>query len=151
MKIPSGRLIKIREGYQTYIPDPLPPPIQWDLSIINALSEADRLLGQLAGEGAKLPNPHILMYPFLAKEAVLSSKIEGTQATLSDVLAAQAGAILETNVEDLKEVNNYIAALEYGIKRLTSLPLSLRLVRELHETLMRNVRGYHATPGEFRT
>lgn len=150
MKTPSGRLIKTREGYQIYIPDPIPPQIQWDLSIINALSESDRLLGQLAGDGAKLPNPHILMRPFLAKEAVLSSKIEGTQATLSDVLAARAGAILESDVEDLKEVNNYIVALEYGIKRLSSFPLSLRLVRELHEKLMHKVRGYQATPGEFR-
>lgn len=150
MKKPSGRLIKLSKGYQVYIPDPLPPQIQWDLSIINSLSEADRLLGRLAGEGGRLPNPHILMRPFLAKEAVLSSKIEGTQATLSDVLAARAGMIIETNLEDLREVNNYITALEYGIKRLKSFPLSLRLFKELHEKLMNKVRGYHATPGEFR-
>jgi len=150
MKRPSGRLIKLSEGYKVYIPDPLPPSIEWDLSTINVLSEADRLLGQLAGEGAKLPNPHILMRPFVAKEAVMSSKIEGTQATLSDVLAARAGAIIEADVKDLKEVNNYIVALEYGIKRLKSLPLSLRLLIELHERLMHKVRGYYATPGEFR-
>jgi Fic family protein len=147
----SGKFLSNQGRYQFYVPDPLPPKIDWDLSLVNALSDADRLLGYLAGEGGKLPNPHILIRPFLAKEAVLSSQIEGTQASLSDVLAAQAGATPpETNVDDLKEVTNYIAALEYGIKRLSTLPLSLRLLKELHEKLMTGVRGQHATPGEFR-
>lgn len=150
MTMPSGKLINCREGYKAYIPNPLPPQITWDLSLINTLSEADRLLGRLAGEGGKLPNPHILIRPFLTKEAVLSSKIEGTQTSLSDVLAANAGALIETNLEDLKEVRNYIIALEYGIERLQSFPLSLRLLRELHAKLMHSVRGDHATPGEFR-
>ena len=152
MKAPSGKFIRSPEGNQAYVPDPLPPKINWDLPLVNALSDADRLLGYLAGEGGKLPNPHILIRPFIAREAVLSSRIEGTQTTLSDVLAARAGADIEANVnvKDLKEVNNYITALEYGIKRLKTLPLSLRLLRELHEKLMANVRGNHATPGEFR-
>lgn len=149
MKIP-GKFIKSAGNYKAYIPNPLPPQIEWNLSLINALSEADRFLGNLAGEGGKLPNPHILIRPFIAKEAVLSSRIEGTQTSLSDVLAARAGAEIVTNVDDLKEVNNYIRALEYGIKRLNTLPLSLRLLRELHEKLMFHVRGHHATPGEFR-
>lgn len=118
--------------------------------MVNALSNADRLLGYLAGEGGKLPNPHILIRPFIVREAVLSSKIEGTQTTLGDVLAARAGAETVTNIDDLKEVNNYITALEYGTKRLQSFPVSLRLIRELHEKLMTNVRGQHAAPGQFR-
>lgn len=147
----SGKIVRSQSGdYKAYIPDPLPPKIEWDLSLINALSDADRFLGNLAGEGGRLPNPHILMRPFVAKEAVLSSKIEGTQTSLSEVLAARAGAEILTNLDDLKEVNNYIRALEYGIKRIHTLPLSLRLLRELHEKLMMHVRGHHATPGEFR-
>ena len=149
MKIP-GKFIKAQGNYKTYIPNPLPPAFDWDLSLVNALSDADRFLGNLAGEGGKLPNPHILIRPFIAKEAVLSSRIEGTQTSLSDVLAVRAGAEIVTNVDDLKEVNNYIRALEHGIKRLKTLPLSLRLLRELHAKLILNVRGHHATPGEFR-
>jgi len=114
------------------------------------MSEADRLVGQLAGEGRGLPNPHLLMRPFVTQEAVLSSRIEGTQATLGELLAANAGAIVERSPDDLREVGNYVVALEQGMARLGSLPLSLRLVRELHGKLMRGVRGDHATPGEFR-
>jgi Fic family protein len=150
MKKLSGRLIRSREGYQFYVPNPLPPKIEWGTSTLNALSSATTLLGQLAGEGRNFPNPHIFVRPFITNEAVLSSRIEGTQATLEDVLAAQAGATVQTDVADLKEVNNYIIALDYGIKRLKTLPLSLRLIREIHEKLMTKVRGGHATPGEFR-
>lgn len=149
MQKPSGKLVN-QGNYACYVPNPLPPEITWDLPMVNALSDADRLLGYLAGEGGSLPNPHILIRPFIAREAVLSSRIEGTLATLSDVLAAHAGAAIETNADDLKEVTNYIAALEYGIERLETLPLSLRLIREIHAKLMMNVRGHHATPGEFR-
>lgn len=149
MKAPAGKYIKTK-GYQAYIPDPLPPRIEWDTQLAHALSDADRHLGFLAGEGSRLPNPHILIRPFIAKEAVLSSRIEGTQASLGEVLAARAGAEVEAHVDDVKEVNNYIQALEYGIKRLQTLPLSLRLLREVHEKLMTGVRGHHATPGEFR-
>lgn len=152
MKKPLGKLIQVQgKNYKAYIPNPLPPKIEWDLSVINALSDADRPLGNLAGEGSKLPNPHVLIRLFLTREAVLSSRIEGTHATLGDVLAANAGILGDTNVDDLKEINNYIIALEYGIKRLQTLPLSLRLLREVHKKLMTNVRGHHATPGEFRT
>lgn len=147
----TGQILASPRGYSFYLPNPLPPEINWDLGLINALSDADRLLGNLAGEGNKLPNPHILIRPFIAREAVLSSRIEGTHATLGEILAADAGATVETGaVDDLKEVNNYIVALEYGIKRLETLPLSLRLIRELHQKLMSGVRGEHATPGEFR-
>ena len=90
------------------------------------------------------------MRHFVKREAVLSSRIEGTQATLGELLAADAGAIVERSPDDLREVANYVVALEHGMKRLGKLPLSLRLVREIHEKLMRGVRGDTATPGEFR-
>lgn len=114
------------------------------------LSLADRAIGNLAGEGRRLPNPHLLVLPFVRKEAVLSSRIEGTQATLGELLAAEAGAAVERSPADLREVGNYVTALEYGLKRLSTLPLSLRLVRELHQRLMQGVRGEVVTPGEFR-
>jgi Fic family protein len=118
---------------------------------VGALSDADRLVGQLAGEGGRLPNPHLLIRPFIRREAVLSSKIEGTQATLGELLAAEAGIAVDRSPDDLREVANYVVALEHGIVRLPKLPLSLRLVRELHEKLMRGVRGDRARPGQFRT
>src|SRR5215813_3857628 len=137
-------------GYSAFVPDPLPPVFDWTAKLVAVLSDADRLIGRLAGEGGRLPNPHILIRPFVRREAVLSSKIEGTQATLGELLAAEAGAAVDRSPEDLKEVGNYVTALEYGIKRLKTLPLSNRLIRELHEILMKNVRGNTATPGEFR-
>lgn len=138
------------EGYMVFVPQPLPPKIEWMLPLVRALSDADHLIGRLAGEGGQLPNPHLLMRPFVAREAVLSSRIEGTQATLGELLAAQVGAAVERSPEDLKEVGNYVVALEHGIKRLNTLSLSLRLVKEVHGKLMKGVRGDHATPGEFR-
>ncbi|MBI5243326.1 MAG: Fic family protein [Elusimicrobia bacterium] len=147
---PPGRWVQCPTGYRAFIPDALPPELVWTPRLMRALSDADRLIGRLAGEGGRLPNPHLLMRPFLRREAVLSSRIEGTQATLGELLAAEAGAAVERSPEDLREVGNYVAALEHGIKRLARLPLSLRLVRELHEKLLRGVRGEQATPGEFR-
>ena len=137
-------------GYRAYVPDPLPPPLSWDQPLAVTLSEADRAVGRLAGAGRRLPNPHLLIRPFVRKEAVLSSRIEGTQATLGELLAAEAGAAVDRSPEDLREVGNYVVALEYGLERLGTLPVSLRLVRELPERLMRGVRGDVATPGEFR-
>lgn len=150
MVAPAGRKIRCPGEYSAFIPHPLPPKLVWTPPLIRALSDADRLVGRLAGEGARLPNPHLLLRPFLRREAVLSSRIEGTQATLGELLAAEAGAAVERSPEDLREVGNYVAALEHGLKRLSKLPLSLRLVKELHAVLMRGVRGGHATPGEFR-
>lgn len=146
----SGRLIKCPGGYEAFVPNALPPEVEMTPRLVRAMSEADRLVGQLAGEGRSLPNPHLLMRPFVTQEAVLSSRIEGTQATLGELLASDAGAAVERSPDDLREVGNYVAALEHGMARLESLPLSLRLIRELHEKLMRGVRGDHATPGEFR-
>ncbi|MDE2933960.1 MAG: Fic family protein [Chloroflexota bacterium] len=132
------------------MPSPPPPPLSWDESLTLRLSAADRAIGRLAGEGRRLPNPHVLIRPFVRKEAVLSSRIEGTQATLGELLAAEAGAAVDRSPDDLREVGNYVVALESGLERLAMLPISLRLVRELHEHLMRGVRGDVATPGEFR-
>jgi|SRR5579862_1409577 len=147
---PHGRLVRCPGGYRAWVPAPLPPPIEWTAELAATLSAADRAVGRLAGEGRRLPNPHLLIRPFVRREAVLSSRIEGTQATLGELLAAEAGAAVERSPEDLLEVGNYVVALEFGVERLRKLPLSLRLVRELHEKLMRGVRGDAATPGEFR-
>src|SRR6266545_5868490 len=147
---PHGRRVKCAGGYWAYVPEPLPPRIQWAAEVVSALSSADRSVGRLAGEGRRLPNPHLLIRPFVRREAVLSSRIEGTQATLGELLAAEAGAVVDRSPADLREVGNYVVALEYGVERIRKLPLSLRLVRELHERLMRGVRGDSATPGEFR-
>lgn len=147
---PAGRWIKTLVGYRAFHPNPLPPSFAWTPQLVRVLSQADRLLGRLAGEGRRLPNPHLPIRPFVRREAVYSSRIEGTQATLGELLAAEAGATSERSPEDLREVGNYVAALEHGMKRLKTLPLSLRLVRELHAKLMTGVRGDHATPGEFR-
>lgn len=145
-----GRTIRHPSGYSAFVPAPLPPALAWTPELVRALSDADRLIGRLAGEGGSFPNPHLLMRPFVRREAVLSSRIEGTQATLGELLAAEAGAAVERSPEDLREVGNYVAALEYGLRRLKKLPLSLRLMRELHGKLMSGVRGGQATPGELR-
>ncbi len=147
---PPGRRVRRPGGYSAFVPDPLPPRLEWTAELVAALSDADRQVGRLAGEGRQLPNPHLLIRPFVRREAVLSSRIEGTQATLGELLAAEAGAAVERSPDDLREVGNYVTALEYGVARLKQLPLSLRLVRELHRKLMTGVRGDRATPGEFR-
>ncbi|MDB6038016.1 MAG: Fic family protein [Verrucomicrobiales bacterium] len=148
-KIP-GRKVACLGGFSAFVPAPLPPELEWTPNLVRALSDADRLIGRLAGEGGSLPNPHVLMRPFVQREAVLSSRIEGTQATLGELLAAEAGAAVERSPDDLREVGNYVVALEHGIERLKKLPLCVRLVRELHEKLMTGVRGDSAKPGEFR-
>ena len=150
LRQPHGRLVDCPGGYRAFVPAPPPPPLSWDEALTVSLSSADRAIGRLAGEGRRLPNPHLLIRPFVRKEAVLSSRIEGTRATLGELLAAEAGAPVDRSPDDLREVGNYVTALEYGLERLETLPVSLRLVRELHEQLMRGVRGDVATPGEFR-
>ena len=147
---PAGAVRRHPLGYWTFIPNPLPPPIQLADNLVNRLSEADRALGTLNGVGETLPNPHLLILPFTRREAVLSSRIEGTMASLSDLFQFEAGR--EAAVpRDVREVANYVRAMEYGLQRSSELPLSTRLVRELHERLLRGVRGEHYTPGEFRT
>src|SRR5881397_2927544 len=102
------------------------------------------------GRGRPVANPHLLIRPFVKREAVLSSKIEGTQATLGELLAAEAGVAVDRSPEDLREVGNYVVALEHGIVRLRELPLCVRIIRELQEKLMTGVRGHQASPGRFR-
>ncbi len=149
-KSPAGKVVRSPSGYTAFVPHALPPDIEWDNGVVSALSRANFLLGKLAREGNHLPNPHLLMRPFITREAVLSSKIEGTHATIGEVLAHAAGVHVKQSPEDLQEVENYITALDYGLKRLRDLPLCLRLIKELHHNLMQGVRGSHATPGEFR-
>lgn len=148
----SGHLISIPEGGFAYVPNPLPPMnLTWNSGLIEVLSLADRALGELAGIGRSLPNPHLLVRPFLRREAVLSSRIEGTQASLADVLAYEAVQLpLFDASDDVKEVHNYVRALEYGLERMSSLPVSLRLIRELHSILLEGVRGEQFRAGEFR-
>jgi len=145
---PSGKLIRAVGGYWAFIPHPLPPKLEWDNSLVSLISKADLALGTLSGLGENLPNPHLLIYPFIRREAVLSSRIEGTQSSLSDLLLFEATKLEKQR--DVKEVQNYVHAIEYGLKRLEELPLSLRLIRELHNILMEEVRGERVTPGEFR-
>lgn len=147
---PHGRTVPVEGSVTAFVPAPLPPEVRWTEALLRTLSRADRAVGQLAGEGRRLPDPHLFIGPFLRREAVLSSRIEGTRTTLGEVLAAAADSRPKTRSEDFREVLNYVEALEYGLERLDSLPLSLRLVREMHECLLRGVRGDRAAPGEFR-
>lgn len=151
----AGRVIRVGLGelaYEAFVPNPLAPPLALDEDLFRALSDADRAVGELSGLGRTLSNPDLLISPFIRKEAVLSSKIEGTQATLTDLYLLEAGADkAQESGEDAHEVLNYVAALRYGLERISNLPVSARLIRELHERLMSGVRGQERNPGEFRT
>lgn len=146
----SGRLLQTGRGYFAYVPNLLEPTIDLSLPVVRELSQADRALSELAGVTRTLPNPHLLIGPFLRREAVLSSRIEGTQASFSDLLFFEAARLGEKQVPDVREVSNYVQAMEYGLARLSTLPVSLRLIREIHQRLMAGVRGETQTPGEFR-
>jgi len=148
----SGRLVNTPQGFLAFIPDHLPPPIALDMGLALALSKADAALSELSGLGGQLPNPHLLISPYIRREAVLSSRIEGTKASLSDLLIdeIQDGNAKSTSSDDIKEIRNYVRALEHGVATLPKLPLSLRLIREIHAKLMEGVRGEKMTPGEFR-
>jgi Fic family protein len=146
-----GEIIFTLQGYNAYIPDKLPPKIEpsWELS--QRISIADRALSELAGATRTLPNPHLFINSFLRREAVLSSRIEGTQASLSDLFFFEAAGERQKQ-SDVQEVSNYVTALNYGIERLNDFPLSIRLLCEIHEILMADVRGNESrlTPGEIR-
>jgi Fic family protein len=151
-----GRLVRVAGGYEAFVPRPLPPRLESTWPLTSALSRADRALAELAGVARTLPNPHLLIAPFVRREAVLSSQIEGTRASLSDLFFFEAGPALAKTSDsatsgDVREVENYVRALDYGLERLESLPVSLRLLRELHARLMEGARGDGATPGGFRT
>ena len=146
-----GQLIRSLDGIQCFRPNPLPPTLQLDMETGLLLSQADHSLGKLSGAGSMLPNPQLLIAPFLRREAILSSRIEGTIASAREVAAYELEPTREPAKPDVREVSNYTAALESGLLRLKELPISLRLIRELHARLMRDVRGSDQHPGEFRT
>lgn len=148
----QGRLEQTPNGHLTFIPNNLPPHLDTPLPLVRKIVDAERALGELAGVGRDLPNPHLLMMPFIRREAVLSSRIEGTVTRLDQLLLFEVEPDAPTdNPSDVKEVQNYVEALELGLKRLAEgMPLCLRLIRELHERLMQGVRGDEQRPGEFR-
>jgi Fic family protein len=148
---PFGRIERAPgpAGYHFFSPAALPRGLVLEPATTRSLSAADRALGRLAGTGRLLPNPHLLVQPYLTTEALASSRIEGTQASLSDVFEAAAEDATSSD-HDVREVQNYIAAFELGHRRLAELPFSLRLVREVHARLLQDVRGEEKNPGEFR-
>ena len=139
-------------GYRAFIPAPLPPdpPIAMDDELQTLLSAADRALGRLDGSIQTLPASDLFVLMYVRKEAVLSSQIEGTQSSFNDLLRAEARIYDPDRPADVHEVSNYVAALNYGLERLDDLPISVRLIREIHEHLLRGVRGAHLQPGELR-
>jgi Fic family protein len=149
----SGRYVAQPTGYSAFYPEALPPrpEIVIDTEMQALLSKADRALGRLDGSIQTLPNPNLFVFMYVRKEAVLSSQIEGTQSSLNDVLEVEAEVFHPDRPRDVGEVINYIAALNYGLDRLSELPLSIRLIREIHEMLLSGVRGQHMQPGEIRT
>ncbi len=146
----AGRCVKTSEGYWAFVPDPLPPKINYDSKLISLLSDADRQLGELSGTGRLLPNPYLLISPYVHREAVSSSRIEGTRASLDDLYLYEAATKEKPRVDDVKEVRNYVLAMEHGMRLLDTMPVSIRLIREIHKVLMQDVRGGQATPGELR-
>ncbi len=149
---PTGRIIKTTTNYWAFNPNPLPPVglDNFSAEFVGILSEADRGIGALKSLSKLIPNPNLLVAPYVRKEAVQSSRIEGTQASLSDILYYEASKEKPKHV-DVLEVLNYVRAMNYGLDRIKELPLSLRLVREIHQKLMGGVRGERMKPGEFRT
>lgn len=152
----AGRFVKVggvTSGYSCFVPKFLPPenpPIKYDEEMIYLISESNRYIGRLDEVTDTLLSPNFFVYMYARKEAALSSQIEGTQATFSDLIKAEAGMTDEVP-DDVKEIENYIKAINYGFERIETLPLSLRLIREIHAILMTGVRGENKTPGEFRT
>jgi Fic family protein len=146
-----GRLVRTPGGNPAFVPHPAPRSLSLSPEVVDLLDEASFRLGSLQGIGRRLPNPQLLIGPSLRREAVLSSRIEGTQTTLSELYAAEAEQLQLVSAPDVQEVANYVEAYAHGLKRLATLPLSLRFVRELHERLLSGVRGTGRQPGEFRS
>lgn len=140
------------ESYAAYVPKPLPPtpPLNMD-GLYHLLDQANTALGRLDGISILLPDPSLFLYMYVRKEAVLSSQIEGTQSSLSDLLLFESNQVPGVPIDDVAEVSCYVAAMTFGLERLKELPLSLRLIREIHAKLMDNTRGSNQQPGEFRT
>lgn len=147
----SGHYVKQPTGYRAFIPKELPPTLNLDTALQTRLSSADRALGRLDGSIQTLPDPELFVLMYVRKEAVLSSQIEGTQSSLTDVLNAEAEILDPDSPRDVYEVLNYIQAMYHGLNRISDVPVSVRLIKEIHEILLRNVRGQHSEPGELRT
>ncbi|OFW71590.1 MAG: hypothetical protein A2Y55_02170 [Actinobacteria bacterium RBG_16_68_12] len=145
-----GELTRTLDGDPAFVPFPAPRTLELSAGAIGLLDEASHGLGLLAGIGRRLPNPHLLIAPYLRREAVLSSRIEGTQTSLSDVYASEADQLSLIAAPDVAEVRNYVSAYEHGLERLATLPLSIRFLQELHERLLAGVRG-GVRPGRLRT
>ncbi len=148
----AGKWISQASGYKAFIPKDLPPdpPLVWDGALSGLLADAEHALGRLDGMGSFLPNPDLFLAMFVKQEALVSSQIEGTQCSLADVLEFAVDPSGVERPKDVEEVVNYVAAMNHGLKRLNDLPLSLRLIREVHGKLMKGVRGSQNWPGEFR-
>jgi len=139
------------ERIRAFVPPPLPPdpPVRLN-ELLSRLSAADRAVGRLDGITMLLPDRALFLYMYVRKEAVLSSQIEGTQSTLTDLLRFETDAASGRPIDDVREVSNYVDAMMYGLDRLRTLPLSLRLIREMHARLLRGGRGETKDVGEFR-
>jgi len=148
----AGRYVRQPEGYAAFVPRPLPPdpPIAFDGELQACLSKADRALGRLDGSIQTLPDPGLFVFMYIRKEAVLSSQIEGTESSINDVLEVEAEVFDPERPKDVGEVLNYISAMNLGLERLRTLPLSVELVRDIHRKLLRGVRGEDKQPGELR-
>jgi Fic family protein len=148
----AGRYIRQPTGYGAFMPEGLPPdpPLAIVGELPGLLSLADRALGRLDGSVLTLPNPDLFVFMYVRKEAVFSSQIEGTQSSLQDLLAAEADIFDEAMPRDVDEVINYVRAMKHGLARLAELPVSVRLIREIHTELMQGVRGDKLQPGELR-
>jgi Fic family protein len=154
MESRAGRTVAQASGYLAYVPAGLPPapPATLDAEAVALLSEADHALGKLAGVATLLPNPDLFVGMYVRKEALLSSQIEGIDSTLDEVIRFEEGEkpAEGKRLHDTEEIVNYVRALNFGIGRLAELPLSLRLIREIHVELLKGVRGDGKAPGEFR-
>jgi len=148
----AGRYVSQLQGYRAFIPAPLPPdpPLRIDPEMQDCLSRADHALGRLDGSVQTLPDPDLFVFMYVRKEAVLSSQIEGTQSSLDDLLKVEAKVFDPNRPNDVEEVLNYVNAMNYGLHRLADLPVSARLIREIHERLLKGVRGAERQPGELR-
>ena len=140
------------EGYYAFLPPALPPKLSIDWKFAALMSEADRAVAELSGAGRLLPNPHLLIRPYLRREAVLSSLIEDTYAEVDELLLFEVEPTEEPPRASIREVANHVRALETGLARLDEIPISSRLIREVHGILLSDVRGGEGTktPGEFR-
>ncbi|MCP9469509.1 MAG: Fic family protein [Nitrospira sp.] len=149
----AGQYVRQPSRYRAFIPKPLPPdpPIALSGPLQALLSKADYALGRLDGAILTLPNPDLFVFMYVRKEAVLSSQIEGTQSSLQNLLAAEAKLFDPATPDDVREVSNYVRAMNHGLARLATLPVSVHLIKEIHAELLRGVRGGRLAPGELRT